>query len=67
MMHRIFLTSFLALVGQVVNLRRIGNPPAARFDEPPRGRQQMHGRLAAASRRRINNPPQIANLPHNHP
>jgi len=46
-------------VGQVVNLRRIGNPPAEYC-----GHGYQHGPLAAASRRRINNPPQIANLPH---
>jgi hypothetical protein len=58
-------------VGQVVNLRRIGNPPAEYCGN---GRQRgplaaaKRGPLAAASRGRINNPPQIANqianLPH---
>ena len=48
-------------VGQVVNLRRIGNPPAAIWMVLPPARP---GWLAAASRRRINNPPQVNNLPH---
>jgi hypothetical protein len=50
----------LVLVGQVVNLRRIVNPPAAGPDESLRHRLQVG--------RRIANPPQIAkqiaNLPH---
>jgi len=35
--------------GQVVNLRRIGNPPVG---------------VTHAAGRRINNPPQVHNLPH---
>ena len=41
----------MRFVGQVANLRRIVNPPAG---------------VMCAAGRRINNPPQIANLPHNH-
>jgi hypothetical protein len=48
------------VVNQVVNLRRIANPPAA-----PGGQGCQHGLARCASRRRINNPPQINNLPHN--
>src|SRR5450432_4065677 len=44
---------------QVVNLRRIGNPPAATG-----GEAANTGGLAAASPGRINNPPQVGNLPH---
>ncbi|HXB74997.1 MAG TPA: hypothetical protein VNY05_42590 [Candidatus Acidoferrales bacterium] len=39
-------------MGQVVNLRRIGNPPAG-----PYCNAANTCRLTAASRRRINNPP----------
>jgi hypothetical protein len=46
-------------VGQVVNLRRIGNPPAA-----PCGQGGKREKNRCASRRRITNPPQIHNLPH---
>src|SRR5258708_1767600 len=46
-------------VGQVVNLRRIGNPPVE-----PCGQATNASALAAASRGRINNPPQVNNLPH---
>jgi len=41
-----------ALVGQLVKLRRIGNPPA---------------RVTSAAGRRIANPPQVGNLPHTFP
>jgi len=37
------------IVGQIVNLRRIGNPPAG---------------VMRAAGWRINNPPQVTNLPH---
>jgi hypothetical protein len=48
-------------VGQVVNLRRIGNPPASHWA----GRAGNADRLAAASRWRIAKLPQLAKLPHN--
>jgi hypothetical protein len=46
-------------VGQIVNLRRIVNPPAG-----PRGQCRKLGLARFASRRRIANPPQVNNLPH---
>jgi len=42
--------------GRLFNLRRIGNPPGVR--EPCARRVKAPGR-------RINNPPQVNNLPHN--
>jgi hypothetical protein len=44
------------IVGQIGNLRRIGNPPA--------DVQTAAGVLVGARSRRINNPPQVTNLPH---
>ena len=43
------ILAFIAFVGQIGNLRRIGNPPAG---------------VVRAAGRRISNPPQVANLPH---
>ena len=47
------------LVGQIVNLRRIVNPPRAM-----RQRASPFGALSTRSGRRIANPPQVDNLPH---
>ena len=43
-------------MGQIVNLRRIGNPPALA--------PTSTAGLALEIGRRIANPPQVANLPH---
>jgi len=50
-------------VGQVANLRRIGNPPAA-LSRSATATVAKCWRLAAHRGRRISNPPQVNNLPH---
>ena len=50
------------IVGQIVNLRRIVNPPVA-----PGWQGRQRGTVRCASRRRMNNPPQVTNLVTNLP
>src|SRR5450759_2757168 len=61
-----FISVMVALgkfVGQIVNLRPIGNRPG----EAEHALTTVHGRGASKSGRRVGNPPQINNLPHKAP